>query len=159
MTISSDLSKIVLPFIEQFKGQKQLIVGETAKTICQSLQDNRSETLTKPFSLSQFDTLPPSLDVAIISDIVENLPQIQAVQWLSRLRNQYSPHILIIVDNLKSTEQGWELTDYLALGLKKRGHVDVYTLYTYEIENYQFEKDWLNSRYWANPENFNKYHW
>ena len=159
MTTSSDLSKIVLPFIDQFKGQKQLIVGEIAKAVCQSLQDNRYETLTTPFSLSQFDTLPSSLDVAIISDIVENLPQQQAIQWLSRLRNQYSPHILIIVDELKSTEQGWELTDYLALGLKKRGHVDAYTLYTYEIENYQFAKDWLNSRYWANPENFNKYHW
>jgi hypothetical protein len=159
MTISSDLSKIVLPFLEQFKGQQQLIVGEIAKTACQGLQDSRSQALATPFTLSQFDSLAPLIDVAIISDIVENLPQQQAIQWLSKLRNQYAQHILIIVNESKSSEQGWTLTDYLALGLKHRGHVDIFTLYTYEIENYQFEKDWLNNRYWANPENFHKYRW
>jgi len=101
----------------------------------------------------------PAINVAIISDIIENLPQQQAVQWLSKLRNQYAQHILIIADDAKSKQQGWTLTDYLALGLRCRGHIESFTIYTYEIEHYQFEKDWLNSRHWANPENFNKYRW
>ena len=77
MTISSDLSKIVLPFLEQFKGQQQLIVGEIAKTACQGLQDSRSQALATPITLSQFESLAPIIDVAIISDIVENLQQVQ----------------------------------------------------------------------------------
>jgi len=158
MTVSSDLSKIILPFIEQFKGRRQLIAGDTANLVCQGLQDTRSHTLTTPFKLKQLDTLS-LIDVAIVSDLIENLPQQQAVQWLSKLRNQYAQHILIIVNETQCQHPHWTLTDYLALGLKRRGQVADFTLYTYEIENYQFKKAWLNSRYWANPENFDKYRW
>jgi len=158
MTVSSDLSKIILPFIEQFKGRQQLIAGDIANTACQGMHDTRSHSLTTPFKLDQLTTLP-LIDVAIVSDLVESLPPQQAVQWLSKLRNQYAQHILMIVNESESQSHCWALTDYLALGLKRRGQVANFTLYTYEIENYQFKKDWLNSRYWANPENFDKYRW
>ncbi len=101
----------------------------------------------------------PLIDVAVVSDLIESLPQQQAIQWLSKLRNQYAQHILMIVNEPEIESQPWALTDFLALGLKRRGYVADFTLYTYEIESYQFKKDWLNSRYWANPENFDKYRW
>ncbi|MDT8372118.1 MAG: DUF6231 family protein [Gammaproteobacteria bacterium] len=32
-------------------------------------------------------------------------------------------------------------------------------LFSYAIESYQPKHDWLNSRFWANPENYDKYRW
>jgi hypothetical protein len=39
------------------------------------------------------------------------------------------------------------------------GTEDGLQVFTYAIENYQPKRDWLNSRYWANPEMYDKYRW
>ncbi|MBT3504715.1 MAG: hypothetical protein HN475_02960 [Piscirickettsiaceae bacterium] len=157
MTDLSDLSKIILPFIQQYHGQRLLLAGELAKKTLSKVQDTRSHTLTTPFSLAQLNTLPP-IDIAIISDVIENLTKVDATQWLATLRNQYAQHLLLIVDQQRA-EPSWQLTDYLALGFKKRGELNGQLLFSYAIEDYQFKRDWLNSRHWANPENFDKYRW
>jgi len=157
MTASSDLSKIILPFIQQYRGQRLLLAGELANKTLHKVQDTRSHTLATPFTLAQLTTLPP-IDIAIISDVVESLTKVDATQWLAALRNQHAQHLLLIVEQ-RNVNTNWQLADYLALGFKKRGEFDCYALYSYAIEDYQFKKEWLNSRYWANPDNFDKYRW
>jgi hypothetical protein len=157
MTASSDLSKMILPFIQQYRGKSLLIAGELAKKTLINDQDTRSHTLTTPFTLAQLTSLP-LIDIAIISDVIENLSKVDATQWLATLRNQYAQHLLLIV-NQQQTESSWQLTDYLALGFKKRGEIKGRLIFSYAIEDYQFKKEWLNDRYWANPENFDKYRW
>ncbi|MFT7234560.1 MAG: hypothetical protein ACI9QV_000122 [Methylophagaceae bacterium] len=157
MTASSDLSKMILPFIQQYRGKSLLIAGELAKKTLINEQDTRSHTLTTPFTLAQLTSLP-LIDIAIISDVIENLSKVDATQWLATLRNQYAQHLLLIV-NQQQTESSWQLTDYLALGFKKRGEIKGRLIFSYAIEDYQFKKEWLNDRYWANPENFDKYRW
>ena len=157
MTASSDLSKIILPFIKQYCGQSTLIAGDLAKKTLNTVQDTRSYTLATPFTLAQLETLP-TIDIAIVSDVIENLNKVDATQWLATLRNQYAQHLLLIVDQ-KQIFSDWALTDYFALGFKKRGQINHYQIFSYAIEDYQFKKEWLNSRYWANPENFDKYRW
>lgn len=155
--MSSDLSKIILPFIQQYRGQRLLLAGELAKKTLINQQDTRSHSLTTPFSLAQLSELP-LIDIAIVSDVIENLSKLDATQWLAMLRNQYAQHLLLIV-NQHQADPGWQLTDYLALGFKKRGEIQGHLLFSYAIEDYQFKKDWLNDKYWANPENYNKYRW
>jgi hypothetical protein len=157
MTASSDLSKIILPFIKQYRGKSLLVAGELAKNTLNTVQDTRSYTLTTPFTLTQLETVP-TIDIAIVSDVIENLNKVEATQWLATLRNQYAQHLLLIVDQ-QQVESNWQLTDYLALGFKMRGQISQYQLFSYAIEDYQFKKEWLNSRYWANPENFDKHRW
>ena len=157
MTASSDLSKIILPFIKQYCGQSILIAGDLAKKTLNTVQDTRSYTLTTPFTLAKLEALP-SIDIAIVSDVIENLNKVDATQWLATLRNQYAQHLLLIVDQKQSCSD-WGLTDYFALGFKKRGQINHYQIFSYAIEDYQFKKEWLNSRFWANPENFDKYRW
>ena len=157
MTASSDLSKMILPFIQQYRGKSLLIAGELAKKTLINEQDTRSHTLTTPFTLAQLTSLP-LIDIAIISDVIENSSKVDATQWLATLRNQYAQHLLLIV-NQQQTESSWQLTDYLALGFKKRGEIKGRLIFSYAIEDYQFKKEWLNDRYWANPENFDKYRW
>jgi len=157
MAALSDLSKIILPFIQQYRGQSILIAGDLVKNTLNTVQDTRSYTLTTPFTLAQLETLP-TIDIAIVSDLIENLNKVDAVQWLSTLRNQYAQHLLLIVDQ-KQFRSDWVLTDYFALGFKKQGQINHYQIFSYAIEDYQFKKEWLNSRYWANPDNFDKYRW
>ena len=132
--------------------------GETAITLYNDLHDTRSTILTTPFNLKQLDNLT-SVDLAIISDITELLSKEMATEWLAMIRNRHTQHIIVISDNEKSAQQGWQLADYLALGLKHVGSHNKQYVYAYAIESYQPKRDWLNSRFWANPENFNKYRW
>jgi hypothetical protein len=35
----------------------------------------------------------------------------------------------------------------------------VLSLFTYDLREYKQVPDWLNAKFWANPENFGKYWW
>lgn len=152
----SELSRILIPFIDQHRGQNLLLAGQLCQFNLMGQQDTRSYALTTPFALSHLSDLP-YLDLAVASDVVESLPKQQAIQWLATLRNQYTARMMLVVDQNKTHH--WELTDFLALGLRLHAQYDNFVLYSYAIEDYQFPKDWLNSRFWANPDNFDKYRW
>ncbi len=61
------------------------------------------------------------------------------------------------------TACGWQDTDFFALALsaseKFRRDQQVLSLFTYDLHDYKQVPDWLNARFWANPENFGKYWW
>lgn len=158
MTEISDLSKIILPFVEQFQAKTVLAAGEAAITLCNDLHDTRSSVLKTPFTLEQLDNIG-TIDLAIISNIIESSSKEKASEWLGVLRNRHTQHIIVITDKNKSALQGWQLADFLALGLKKIADIQNQDIYAYAIENYQQKRDWLNSRFWANPEHYNKYRW
>jgi hypothetical protein len=158
MAISSDLSKIILPFIEQFPADAIIVAGETAINLSKDLHDTRSHTLTTPFTLEQLVDVPIS-DVAIISEVTETLTKELATQWLGILRNRHVSHLIVMTEAEKAKQQGWQLSDFLALGFMLQGTYDKTHVFTYAIESYQPKRDWLNSRFWANPENYDKYRW
>jgi len=158
MTISSDLSKIILPCIEQFHSKTIIVAGETAISLSKDLHDTRSHTLTSPFSLEQLTDLP-TVDLAIISELTETLSKELATQWLCTLRNRHASHIVVMSESNKASQQDLELTDFLAMGFKRQGTHDNTHVFSYAIESYQSKRDWLTPRFWANPENYNKYRW
>ncbi|MBE9533296.1 MAG: hypothetical protein IMF04_04165 [Proteobacteria bacterium] len=121
-------------------------------------QDTRTQVLTTPFSLEQLTNIEP-INLAIISDIIESMTKEHAIEWLAMVRNRHARSLIIIVDSTKPNEQPWQLADYLALGLNKIADHKQYQLFAYAIESYRPKRDWLNSRFWANPENFDKYRW
>jgi len=158
MTTSSDLSIILSPLIAQSHCKSVLLAGETAINSCKELQDTRSHQLTTPFSLEQLN-VQVTIDLAIISDLLETLPKQEAIQWLSMVRNRYAQHLVLAVNSEMANQQGWQLADYLALGLQQHGSYADYQLFSYNIESYRPKRDWLNNRFWANPENYDKYRW
>ncbi|NOQ94472.1 MAG: hypothetical protein GQ547_07555 [Methylophaga sp.] len=158
MTTSSDLSKILSPLIAQSHCKSVLLAGETVINSCKELQDTRSHALKTPFSLEQLNTLP-TIDLAIISDLIETLPKQEAILWLSMVRNRHAQHLVLVTNNKAASEQGWQIADYLALGLQQHGSLGDYQLFSYNIESYRPKRDWLNNRFWANPENYDKYRW
>ena len=134
------------------------MVGETALACYKEQQDTRSQALKTPFTLEQLANMV-TFDLAIVSQITESLPKSQAIEWLGLIRNCYAQHIIVISDTDAATEQGWQLADYLALGLQRVAITPSHQIFSYAIESYQPRRDWLNSRHWANPENYDKYRW
>jgi len=99
-------------------------------------------------------------DLAVVVDCLEHLPKRTALELLGGIRNLNANRIAVLVDLAAS---GWSETDFYALALQasERFQRDeqVLTLFTYDLREYKQVPDWLNSRFWANPENFGKYWW
>ena len=57
----------------------------------------------------------------------------------------------------------WQETDFFALALQASEHFQrdeqTLNLFTYDLLDYKQVPDWLNAKFWANPENFGKYWW
>ena len=159
MTDSYALSSLLAPYVSQFHPGSILTAGETAAACVQTANDTRLQHLATPFSRQQLMGVSP-IDLAIISHLTESLDKAAAQSWLGMIKNLYAPHVILISHPDLSQEQGWQLTDYLAMGFKHiAGTADGLQVFSYAIENYQPKHDWLNSRFWANPELYNKYRW
>jgi hypothetical protein len=99
-------------------------------------------------------------DLALIIDCLEHLPKRTGLQLLGGIRNLNASRIAVLAD-LQAC--GWESTDFYSLALQASERFErngqVLTLFTYDVREYKQVPDWLNARFWANPENFGKYWW
>jgi hypothetical protein len=99
-------------------------------------------------------------DLAVVIDCLEHLPKRDGLQLLGGIRNLNASRIAVLVDMAAS---GWSDTDFYSLALQASERFErdgqVLTLFTYDLREYKQVPDWLNARFWANPENFGKYWW
>lgn len=99
-------------------------------------------------------------DLALVIDCLEHLPKPVAMRLLGGVRNLNASRLAVLVD-LAACD--WSETDFYALALQAGERFErdgqVLTLFTYDLLAYKQAPDWLNARFWANPENFGKYWW
>lgn len=99
-------------------------------------------------------------DLALIVDCLEHLPKRAGLELLGGIRNLNASRLAVLVDLQASA---WQETDFFALALQasERFQRDEQTLslFTYDLLDYKQVPDWLNAKFWANPENFGKYWW
>lgn len=99
-------------------------------------------------------------DLALIVDCLEHLPKRTALELLGGIRNLNASRIAVLVD-LQACD--WRETDFYSLALQAsetfRRDEQTLTLFTYDLRDYKQVPDWLNAKFWANPENFGKYWW
>lgn len=111
-------------------------------------------------------TLPPgdmddvhvgeqAFELGIVADLLESRPARAAAQGLGRLRDIYTHRFWLIV----SPTAAWTNADLIGYGLKRAGRFGDWRLYRFNIHDYKDVPDWLNSRYWANPERWGKARW
>ena len=100
-------------------------------------------------------------DLAIVANELERLDKRSGTELLAGLRNLSVSRMAVLVDH--SQAGGWQDTDFFALALQRTARFEqgdrVLTLYTYDLAEYKQVPDWLNAKYWANPEMFGKYWW
>lgn len=99
-------------------------------------------------------------DLALLVDCLEHLPKRTALELLGGIRNLNASRMAVLVD-LEAC--GWQATELFALALQASEHFQrggqTLTLFTYDLRDYKQVPDWLNAKFWANPENFGKYWW
>lgn len=99
-------------------------------------------------------------DLAVLVDCLEHLPKRAGLELLGGIRNLNANRVAVLTDLVAS---GWQDTDFFALALsaseKFQRDEQVLSLFTYDLHDYKQVPDWLNARFWANPENFGKYWW
>ncbi|SDT95899.1 DUF6231 family protein [Halopseudomonas salegens] len=100
-------------------------------------------------------------DLALVAEQLEILDKQRATELLAGLRNLLVNRLAVLVDlNLASD---WQEKDFFALAMQRQGHFQQEErslhLFSYDLQDYKQVPDWLNAKYWANPELFGKYWW
>lgn len=101
-------------------------------------------------------------DLSLVLDGLESLDKGSAAHLLASLRDLHGGRFALLL-NMSAADMHWQHTDLLALGLRLLQQysvdTDSYHLYYFDLYDYKTTPDWLNSRFWANPERWNKDAW
>ncbi|MBK3867013.1 hypothetical protein GFL09_04800 [Pseudomonas stutzeri] len=99
-------------------------------------------------------------DLALFVDCLEHLTKRAGLELIGSVRNLNASRMAVLVD-LDACD--WQTTDFYALALQVSARFErdgqTLTLFTYDLLQYKQVPDWLNARFWANPEMFGKYWW
>ncbi len=105
-------------------------------------------------------------EFGIVANSIEYLDKASAEHLLARLRDIYTKKLVVVVPidmRWEDHTSHWEETDMLALGfiLKAKLNVDEKPVhvYAFDIASYKTTPDWLNNKYWANPQLWDKHWW
>ncbi|MCK6252212.1 DUF6231 family protein [Pseudomonas fragi] len=148
--------------LDRYAPQRLLVVGASSFPALAAFEAAHPDALVAHAAPGQ---LPENLaaqrfDLALVIDCLEHLPKNCGLQLLGGIRNLNASRIAVLAD---LTACNWKETDFFSLALQsnerfQRGD-QVLTLFTYDLREYKQVPDWLNARFWANPENFGKYWW
>lgn len=105
-------------------------------------------------------------DLAFVSGCIEQLEPTAAGRLIAALRDVHARRLILAVPmgrEWPDHPSHWEMADLLAYGLVLVGDYEregrPVHLYAFDIATYKVTPDWLNSRYWANPELWDRYWW
>ena len=105
-------------------------------------------------------------DFAIVANSIEHIDKTSADHLMARLRDIQTKKLLVVVPigkQWKGHASYWEETDLLALGFILIASITVHDkpvhVYAFDIATYKTTPDWLNNKYWANPDLWDKYWW
>ncbi|WP_434572227.1 DUF6231 family protein [Pseudomonas sp. Z3-8] len=148
--------------LDRYAPQKLLLIGAGSFPALEAFQQAHPDTEVvhaAPGPLPA-DLAARRFDLALALDCLEHLPKRDGLNLLGGIRNLNASRIAVLAD---LNACGWQETDFFCLALQASERFQredqVLTLFTYDLLEYKQVPDWLNSRFWANPENFGKYWW
>jgi hypothetical protein len=148
--------------LDQQQPARLLVVGATEPPALEAFRQAHPACTVErsPASALSPELAGQRFDLALVADCLEHMPKRAGLELLGGIRNLNSSRIAVLVDPQAS---GWQDTDFFSLALQasERFQRDGRTLmlYTYDLREYKQVPDWLNAKFWANPENFGKYWW
>lgn len=136
---------------------------QTALCIGQNLAqyDNNQSIQWHYFTVTEFLSLPftQRYDLGLVllnSPELLEISNIQKSQLLVKLRDLMAKRIVVV-----SQLQDEKLLRSLGFTqlIDKTHHDSDFALWQFNILTYKHVPDWFNSKFWANPENWNKFRW
>ena len=155
--------------IHQFQPQQILSIGPAGQELFTSYlagcpECSLQECISVP-TLEQLDGYG-RYDLVFVSHVLESMPKSQAEQLIARLRDLHSERLIIVLPIGKDWPghaSHWQQTDMLGLGFSRLAKFQykqhLVHIYAFDIASYKTTPEWLNGKYWANPEMFDKYWW
>ncbi|MGM0553806.1 MAG: DUF6231 family protein [Pseudomonadota bacterium] len=113
-------------------------------------------------TVAAFLAHPPGARVPLIllPDTLSALDITTAQQLLGGLRDRWADEVLILH---RRDDKRWSLNDFLALGFRHDPEAEEaapdHAVYRTSLYDYKLTPDWLNARFWANPEMWDKRRW
>ena len=103
-----------------------------------------------PLKLCDATSSHAPAQLALLKDALHALDPTQARALLARVRDFVAPRIIVIADAHCALSR----LDFLALGYETLAadEAEKVTLYQFDFATYKQVPDWLNARFWANPE-------
>ncbi|WP_442768603.1 DUF6231 family protein [Acinetobacter bohemicus] len=136
---------------------------QTALCIGQNLEqyDNNQSIQWHYFSVTEFLSLPftQRYDVGLVlldSQELLAISNTQKSQLLVKLRDLMAKRI-VVVSQLQD-EKLLRALGFTQL-IDRTLHDRDFALWQFNILTYKHVPDWFNSKFWANPENWNKFRW
>ena len=148
--------------LEQHRPARLLYVGRSELPAIDAFSHSHNHcqidrALTGPLPA---DLAACRYDLALVADCLEHLRKRDGLQLLGGIRNLNTSRMAVLVD-LNASD--WQATDFYSLALQLSGRFErggqTVTLFTYDLLDYKQVPDWLNAKYWANPQMFGKYWW
>jgi len=152
----------LIGLVTQTKPRSILAIGPQAEKDLATYLTGRSEcrldTLAGDEVAHQLDRLG-TYDLVYVAGVLEHLDKTQAGILIAKLRDLHARRLVAAVP----IGHPWQETDLLAYGLhcigRYRENDEAMHLYEFDIATYKTTPDWLNNKYWAHPELFNKFRW
>ena len=102
-------------------------------------------------------------DVAIVAETLEHIDRSLGAALIARLRDVLSRRLYIVVDVSGTTTTHWTVSELLAFGLtvdeSSTDDSRPWRLFSYEVGQYKLTPEWLNTKNWANPDQWEKTRW
>jgi hypothetical protein len=105
-------------------------------------------------------------EMALVVDALEHMDKGEALALLARLRDVSAHQVVVAVpigDAAQRNQSSWSAEDMVAMGMYRAGTYEQdgvrVHVYCFDLYDYKPTPDWLNARFWAHPELFDKYWW
>lgn len=102
-----------------------------------------------------------STAMAVVADRLESMTAAQGRALLAALRDRYSQCCAVMVREPWASSADWDRAAFASLGFRTLQGAEAagHRLYVYALKDYKHTPDWLNARFWANPERWDKERW
>jgi len=151
---------VITSMLDDLSKEKSI---QTALCIGQNLtQYNNNQSIQwHYFNVTEFLSLPftQRYDLGFVvldSQEFSQIPVSEKSQLLVKLRDLMAKKI-VVVSQLKD-EKLLRSLGFTQL-IDKTRHDSDFALWQFNILTYKHVPDWFNSKFWANPENWNKFRW
>lgn len=98
--------------------------------------------------------LAQRFDLAIVHR-VETLPLTEVRLCVGTLKNLLSERVWLVLEPEYGKDEEWISLGFKRDSLPRINQVEVAS-FSYNLETYNHKRDWNNTRFWANPENWDK---
>ena len=152
--------------LDSHQPRSLLIVSLNPVPVAQHWCDDHDCELISIQELDPFKQLEAvrRVDMAVVADQLEYMNQKDGEALLGLLRNLHTDSMVAVYQPRLAPEKlRWPHNGFLALGCREEGHFAQdgreLDIYSYDLDDYNFRRQWNNPRFWANPEHWGKYWW